>query len=260
MSNTTRRRVGMSIEAQDLLDALIDNLPDAVQFKDVQSRFIRINKALASSYGLKDPAEAMGKDDRDFFSPEFANTTHETEREIMQTGVPRVDIEEKIVWPDGRVSWALTTKMPLRNRSGTIIGTLGISRDIGPQRRAEEEKRHSEALYRSLVDNLPQSFFRKDLDGRFVFANQQFCNTLGKDLKEILGKTDGDLFAPELARKYREDDQRVIQTGVALDTVEAHQPPGKATIYVRVVKTPVTDSDHRAVGIQAIFWEVPPAK
>jgi hypothetical protein len=68
------------------------------------------------------------------------------------------------------------------------------------------------------------------------------------------------LFPSKLARKYEEDNQRVLRTGLVLDTVEAHKPPGKGTIYVRVVKSPVLDSDLRVMGLQGIFWEVPASK
>lgn len=246
-----------SLSEGDLLQILLEQLPDAVYFKDTQNRFIRINRTLASWYGLKDPAQAVGKGDADFFTAEFAKASDEAEQEILKTGIPRVDVEEKLVWPDGRVTWTSTTRLPLRDASGEIIGTFGIFRDIGPHLQAKKEIRRAEGLYRALVDNLPQSFFRKDLEGRVVFANRQYCTTLGKPLKELIGKTDYDLFPEKLARKYREDDARVLQTGVALDVVEAHQPPGKGVIYVRVVKTPVLDSDQRAVGVQGIFWEVP---
>lgn len=241
----------------DLLHILMEQLPDAVYFKDPENRFIRINRTLAGWYGLKDPAEAIGKTDADFFSPEFAKSQDAVEREILQTGIPRVDAEEKLVWPDGRVTFTSTTRIPLRNEAGGIIGTLGIFRDVGPHLQAQKEVRRAEALYRSLVDNLPQNFFRKDLEGRVVFANRQYCTTLKTTLKQLLGKTDFDLFPENLARKYREDDARVLQTGVPLDVVEAHKPPGKGIIYVRVVKTPVYDSDQRPVGVQGIFWEVP---
>jgi PAS domain S-box-containing protein len=244
----------------DLLNVLMDHESDAVYFKDTQSRFIRINRALATWYGLKDPKDAVGKSDSDFFAPEFAKITSDAEQEIMRTGVPRIDIEEKLVWPDGRITWASTTKVPLRDPAGKILGIFGLSRDISALLEAKKEIRQADALYRSLVDNLPQNFFRKDMEGKVVFANRQYCATLGKPLKELLGKTDLDLFPPELARKYREDDERVLKTGIVLDTVEAHQPPGKGTIYVRVVKSPVLDSDRRTMGIQGIFWEVPASK
>jgi PAS domain S-box-containing protein len=244
----------------DLLHILLEQLPDAVYFKDTKSRFIRINRTLASWYGLKDPADAVGKTDADIFSAELARSSDEAEQEIMKTGVPRVDVEESLVWPDGRVIYTSTTRIPLRDASGSVIGTFGLFRDIGPHLTARKEIRRAEGLYRSLVDNLPQNFFRKDLEGRVVFANRQYCATIGKSLKELLGKTDYDLFPEKLARKYLEDDARVLQTGVALDVVEAHKPPGKGIIYVRVVKTPVYDSDQRAVGVQGIFWEVPTQK
>lgn len=245
----------------DLLHILLEQLPDAVYFKDAESRFVRINRTLASWYGLKNPDDAIGKTDADFFSPEFAKSSVEAEQEIMKTGVPAADVEEKLVWPDGRVTYTSTTRLPLRDPSGAVVGTFGIFRDIGPHLQAKKEIRRANALYSSLVDNLPQSFFRKDLEGRCTFANRQYLTKMGKTLKDIIGKTDFDFFPEHLARKYREDDARVIQTGKTLDVVEAHQPPGKKeVIYVRVVKSPVYDSDQRAVGVQGIFWEVPAGK
>jgi two-component system sensor histidine kinase/response regulator len=244
----------------DLLHILMEQLPDAVYFKDAESRFIRINRTLASWYGLKDPAEAVGKTDADFFSPEFAKSTVEAEQEIMKTGIPAADVEEKLVWPDGRVTYTSTIRLPLHDPSGAVVGTFGIFRDIGPHLQAKKEIRRANALYSSLVDNLPQNFFRKDVEGRVTFANREYCRTIGKTLKELIGKTDFDLFPEHLARKYREDDARVLQTGKTLDVVEAHKPPGKDVIYVRVVKSPVLDSDQRAVGVQGIFWEVPSKK
>lgn len=260
MSGKARERGRGGTREPELFAALMDHLPDAIYFKDRESRFLRINRTLAAWLGLKKPADAVGKTDADFFTKEFARATAEAEQEIMKSGRPQVEVEEKAVWADGRVSLTLTTKLPLRDAAGKIVGTFGFSRDISGRRQAEEELRRSEALYRSLVDNLPQNFLRKDLEGRVVFANRQYCATLGKPLKDLLGKTDHDLFPPELARKYREDDARVLQTGRAFEAVEAHQPPGKPTIFVRVVKTPIHDADGRTTGVQVLFWEVPPEK
>jgi len=68
-------------------------------------------------------------------------------------------------------------------------------------------------LYSSLVESLPVHVLRKDREGRFTFANQSFCDLLGKPLAAITGKTDFDLYSEELAEKYRQDDQRVLETG-----------------------------------------------
>jgi len=249
-----------SLSDGELLHILLEQLPDAMYFKDAECRYLRVNRTLASWYGLKSPEDAVGKSDAAFFSPEFARHSDEAEKEILRTGIPQVDVEEKLVWPDGRVLVASSTRLPLRDASGAVIGTLGIFRDLGPHLQAKKEVRRAEAMYRSLVDNLPQNVFRKDLEGRVIFANGQYCKTVGRTLKELLGKTDFDLFPEHLARKYREDDAHVLQTGRPLDVVEAHQPPGKGTLFVRVVKTPVYDADQRAVGVQGIFWEVPAQK
>src|SRR5204862_5357962 len=120
----------------------------------------------------------------------------------------------------------------------------------------EDQLRTSEAFYQTLVDTLPQNILRKDVQGRFTFANKKFCHSVGKPLHEILGKTDFDFFPRELALKYQRDDARVMSSLENLDTVEAHITPGGDKLFVHVIKTPLYDSLGRVVGIQGIFWDV----
>jgi PAS domain S-box-containing protein len=114
--------------------------------------------------------------------------------------------------------------------------------------------RETETSYRSLVENLPQNIFRKDLDGRFTFANSKFCATINRPKSEIIGKTDCDLFPPDLAAKYRADDLDVIVNRKQIDTVERHHTPD-GLIYVHVMKTPLFDAHGKVVGLQGIFWD-----
>jgi PAS domain S-box-containing protein len=114
----------------------------------------------------------------------------------------------------------------------------------------------SEALYHSLVQCLPQNIFRKDQGGRFTFANNRFCETVGHTLDELLGKTDFDFFPAELAAKYVADDRRIMETRTACDLVERHERPDGQTLHVHVVKTPITDAAGNVVGVQGIFWDV----
>jgi PAS domain S-box-containing protein len=244
------------LQERALLRSLMDNVPDSVYFKDVQSRFIRISKALASHLDIDDPAQAVGKTDFDYFSDEHARQAFLDEQEMIRTGRPVVGKEEKETWEDGRQAWVSTTKMPLRDQAGKIIGTFGISRDITERKEAEELVRASEALYHSLVEYLPQNIFRKDLEGRFTFANRKFCAILGKPLHQIVGKTDYDFFPKELADKYRADDAEVVRAGNMFDTVEEHVTPEGSRLYVQVVKTPVHGPDGEIVGTQCIFWDV----
>ena len=121
-----------------LLRMLMDQLPHAIYFKDAQSRFLRINRALSDMFGLASPDEAVGKTDCDFFTAEHAQRTIADEQRIVETGEPIIDHQEKETWPDGRITWALTTKMPLYDENGRITGTFGLSRDITEQKRAAE--------------------------------------------------------------------------------------------------------------------------
>jgi sigma-B regulation protein RsbU (phosphoserine phosphatase) len=120
-----------------LLQTLMNNIPDAVYFKDTRSRFLMISRALAKKHHLTDPQQAVGKSDADYFTPPHARQALADEQTIMRTGQPFEGIEESETWPDGSITWASTTKLPLRNQSGRIVGTFGISRDITARRQAQ---------------------------------------------------------------------------------------------------------------------------
>jgi PAS domain S-box-containing protein len=98
--------------------------------------------------------------------------------------------------------------------------------------------------------------FRKDLGERFTFANQRFCQLLGKRLEEIIGRTDWDFYPPELAAKYQKDDREVIRTGRSFETIEENVAPNGEKIYVQVVKTPIRDAKGQVLGTQCIFWDI----
>jgi len=120
-----------------LLQTLMNSIPDAVYFKDTRSRFIMISRALAKKHHLADPQEAVGKTDADYFTAPHAEQALADEQTIMRTGQPLQGIEESETWPDGSITWVSSTKMPLRNQSGRIVGTFGISRDITARKEAQ---------------------------------------------------------------------------------------------------------------------------
>ena len=124
---------------QHLLRAFLEHVPDGVYFKDRESRFVRISRSLAARFGLKDPADAIGRTDFDMFTEEHARQAFADEQEIVRSGCPIVEKEEKETWANGRETWVLTTKLPWRDNAGKIIGTMGISRDITERKRVEGE-------------------------------------------------------------------------------------------------------------------------
>jgi PAS domain S-box-containing protein len=131
------------LEERTLLRSLMAHVPDSVYFKDRDSRFLRISQALGERLGLSDPAQAVGKSDFDFFTEEHARPAYEDEQEVLRAGRPVIGKEEKETWADGHVRWVSTTKVPLHDAAGGVIGTMGISRDITAAKAAAEELRRA---------------------------------------------------------------------------------------------------------------------
>ena len=136
---TDRKQIEEELARQQyLMSTLMDSLPDHIYFKDLESRFVRVNKSLALTFGLDDPANAIGKSDSNFYSEEHSQQAYEDEQKIILTGQPLI-IEEKETYKDHPDTWASTIKMPLFDKEGKIKGTFGISRDITKQQLIQQE-------------------------------------------------------------------------------------------------------------------------
>jgi diguanylate cyclase (GGDEF)-like protein/PAS domain S-box-containing protein len=171
---------------EDLLHAFLEHVPDGVYFKDRESRFVRISHSLAHRFGLSDPAEAIGKTDSDVFRPEHAQQALADEQEIIRTGEPIVEKEEKEMWPDGRETWVLTTKLPLTDDTGMIIGTMGISRDITDRKRIEKELHENRLHLEELVAKRTAELLRaKELLERDIAARKLAEEELAQKAKEL---------------------------------------------------------------------------
>lgn len=179
LERKVQERTAALSEANALLQALMDNMPDHIYFKDTQSRFIRNSRSQANLLGLNDPTEAVGKTDFDFFP--HAAKSYAEEQEVMRSGRPLVDFEEWVVWPDGREMWVSTTKMPLRNSEGGIIGIFGISRDITERKRSEQSIRQLNADLEKQAEQLQAA--NKELEA--------FSYSVSHDLRAPLRAIDG---------------------------------------------------------------------
>lgn len=206
---------------RQLLQSLMDHSPDRIYFKDLKSRFVRANKATAEFFGVADATLLTGRADVDFFAEEHVRGALEDEQAILKTGNAIVAKEEKETWPDGRVSWASTTKAPWCDATGTIVGTFGISRDITGRKRAEEAVQAAHDLLNSVIENIPNMIFMKDAkDLRFVRFNKAGEELIGSSRSEMIGKSDYDFFPKEEADFFTAKDREVLASGQIVDIPE----------------------------------------
>jgi PAS domain S-box-containing protein len=137
-----RREIEETLRRErDLLRAVMDHLPDFIFTKDTQGHFITANAVSLASKGLKSPDEIVGKTDRDYHPPELAQQYMRDDQEVLRSGQPLVNREERMVRADGSTHWVLTTKVPLRSPEGVVEGLVGICRDITQRKRFEEDLR-----------------------------------------------------------------------------------------------------------------------
>jgi two-component system sensor histidine kinase/response regulator len=162
----------------------------------------------------------------------------------------------RIVRSDRSIRWLDERVSLLCDAAGGPQQIVSVAKDISVQRRLEESLEESQAVFHSLVESLPLNVLRKDLEGRIVFGNQRYCETIHRPLEDLLGKTDFDLFPEELAVKYRRDDLQVLKTGEHCQDIEEHRTPDGETLHVEVLKGPVIDSSGTITGIQCMFWNV----
>lgn len=137
-----RKQAEIELERERyLLHALLDNIPDSIYFKDKESRFMRISRSMAEKFHIAEPSTIIGKTDADIFTSQHADQARCDELKIMMSGQPLVAMVERETWPDHDDTWCSTTKMPLRDSGGAVVGTFGVSRDITELKVIEAELR-----------------------------------------------------------------------------------------------------------------------
>lgn len=197
------------VDDRCMLAALMEHSVDRVYFKDLDCRFIKISRAMAEFLDLAAPDDAIGKTDQDFFGAAHAGKTRLDELEIIRSGEPLIDIEEREDWPDGRITWTCSSKNPLFNSAGKCIGTFGISRDITPRKVAE-------GAYQRIFNDAVIGIIRFTPSGRLLKINKALSDMHGfSSPEEMLEATSNieslSLVEPtrfgELIQRVAEDDK-----------------------------------------------------
>jgi PAS domain S-box-containing protein len=218
-----RMRIKRALNEQRLRVAtLLESIPDRIYFKDASSRFIEVNPATAHSLGLVDPSVAIGRSDFDFYTPEQAKVAFDDEMTAICSGQPLIGKLEREACGDGRVRWFSTTKMPMRNEQGRIVGTFGISRDVTELKRAEEALRESEARYRELLTTITDYIYTV-----WIKDGVQVGTTYGKGCIAVTGYLPEDFAAePYLWHRIVHPDDQALVDGNIL-RVKRGEVPGQ---------------------------------
>lgn len=250
-----RSEVAM-LEAEEKYRGIFENTVEGIFQTSADGRYLSANPALARIYGYDSPEE-LKRELTDIGGELYVLPGRRNEFiRLMELNDVVAGFESQIRRRDKSVIWISENVRAVRDKAGRLLCYEGTVEDITERKKTEQNLLNSEALYHSLVENLPQNIFRKNLAEQFTFANKRFCETLGKTLDEIVGKTDFDFFPPELASKYQKDDHLIMETGKLFETIEEHRPPGGEHLYVNVVKTPLYDAQGKIIGLQGIFWDI----
>ena len=250
------------MQEKALMDALMANIPDNIYFKDLESKFLRVSENMAKAFKVESSDDLKGKSDFDFFTDDHARPAYEGEMDIIKTGEPIVDLVEKETFDDGTVSWVSTTKMPLRDQQGNIIGTFGISKDVTNFKKMEENLRKKNAdimkektLMDALMKNLPDYIYFKDKECKFIRISESMVKLFpgAEKAGDLIGKSDFDFHTKENAQKFYQDEQKIMKTEKPLiDDIVKEELHDGSVQWVSTTKMPLKDYDGNVIGLFGI--------
>lgn len=205
ITDITQRKIAEDTLRRErhLLRTIINNLPDAIYAKDLNGRKTLANNVDIQNLGVKSEEEVLGKDDFAFFPHDIASAFYKDDLFVLQTGNAIINREERIRFADGTYGYLLTSKVPLRDEHGKIIGLVGIGHNITDRKRAEEALRKSEALYKEFVENDLTGDFIATPSGTIRSCNNAFVRIFGfTSSEEAIGTSISSLFlSPERWQK-----------------------------------------------------------
>jgi len=239
------------LHEQYLMQTLMDNIPDSVYYKDKNNQFIRVNHATLKKFGLAKEEDILGKTDADFFPDDIAKEGFTEENEIIRTGNPIINWEAIEIWKNGRpTTWSSVTKMPLRDKSGQIIGTFGLSRDITDRKAKEEEIKRLNADLEKRVEARTKELHLRNQE------LEAFTYSISHDLKAPLRGITGysQLLLQEHSAQLDEEGRAFLEK-LALSSDQLNELIDDLLAYSHLERRPVNRSDFSIKEIISIVLD-----
>lgn len=257
------------LETETNLDIqhVLENSPSNIYWKDLKGRYLGVNKAAAhliySAYGQR--CEIIGKTDYDFYEKDVADRLRENDEQVIQSQQP-ASFEEWLILKDGSKRTYASNKIPLRDKSGKIIGVLGSSVNISQQKNLEVDlissKKAAEIYLQSIVSNLPDHVFWEDTKGIFLGCNDQQAKSFGYESSaEIIGKNVVDLFkhlglSDKKIEELRANDQKVLTSGQTIVAEEQVLFADGALRTFHSKKAPLKDENGKIIGMLGLAFDI----
>ncbi|MEN3942589.1 PAS domain S-box protein [Prosthecobacter sp. SYSU 5D2] len=243
---TERKLAELEIQRKtDLLNAVADSTPDAVFIKDVEGKYLLFNKGAAKLVG-REVDEVIGQDDVYLFGPEGADVVRESDRKVMETGLPLM--AEENLTADGVTRLYLATKAPYYDPEGKLLGLVGISRDITESRRTQMELSRTAERLSTTMESMSDAFYLLDpATWTFVYLNAEAERVLRRKRADLLGKViweefpeavDSALYETYHQAVHEKTSARLEFYYPALDNwfeLNAHASPEGLAVYFRVI-------------------------
>jgi PAS domain S-box-containing protein len=208
---------------RNLLSTLIDIVPDHIFVRDRAYRHQLNNRSQLILLRAKTLEQTLGKTDFDFYPPDVARRFHEDNERVMSSGQAMIDSEESMPGPDGATVWLATTKVPLRDSDGNIIGLVGIARDITERKQAAQKMTEQAAI----IEQAHDAVMLLSLDSRITYMNAASERMLGWNASEAVGRIYADLFPPDDREQVRKAARETLSKGEWQGELRLHTKQGQ---------------------------------
>ncbi|HEX5856300.1 MAG TPA: PAS domain S-box protein, partial [Thermoanaerobaculia bacterium] len=246
---------------EQLLQIVIDSIPQRVFWKDRNCVYLGCNRSFARDAGLDDPALLVGRNDFELAWKATAHLYVADDRLVMESNVPKVDIEEPMTFADGRTIWLRTSKVPLRDAGGTVFGVLGTYEDITEQRQAELDLHESEERFRATFEQAAVGISHVGTDGCFLRVNQKLCEMVGYTREELLARTFQEITDPADLEADLENVRRMLSGEIREYSMEKrYVRKDGATAWIALTVSLARDAEGRPKYFISVIEDVEPRR